>query len=55
MQENSKQIYFASANAARGFVSYFKRCFADARISRLYMIKGGPGTGKSRFIGDVAT
>jgi hypothetical protein len=55
MQENSKQIYFASANSARGFVSYFERCFADARVSRLYMIKGGPGTGKSRFIGDVAT
>ncbi len=55
MQENSKQIYFASANSARGFVSYFERCFAHERISRLYMIKGGPGTGKSRFIGDVAT
>ena len=55
MQENSKQIYFASANSARGFVSYFERCFVHERISRLYMIKGGPGTGKSRFIGDVAT
>ncbi len=55
MQENSKQIYFASANTSRGFVSYFERCFAHGRISRLYMIKGGPGTGKSRFIGDVAS
>lgn len=55
MQENSKQIYFASANMAHGFVSFFERCFMQERISRLYMIKGGPGTGKSRFIGDVAT
>lgn len=54
MQENSKQIYFASANAACGFVSFFERCFMHERISQLYMIKGGPGTGKSRFIGDVA-
>ena len=54
MQENSKQIYFASANSARGFVSFFERCFMHERISQLYMIKGGPGTGKSRFIGDVA-
>ena len=54
MQENSKQTYFASANTARGFVSYFEQCFAHARIARLYMIKGGPGTGKSRFLGDVA-
>ncbi len=54
MQENSKQIYFASANSAHGFVSYFEQCFTHERISRLYMIKGGPGTGKSRFIGDVA-
>ncbi len=55
MQENSKQIYFASANSAHGFVSYFERCFAHSRVARLYMIKGGPGTGKSRFLGDVAT
>ena len=54
MQENSKQTYFASANSAQGFVSYFERCFTHPRIRRLYMIKGGPGTGKSRFIGDVA-
>ena len=55
MQENSKQIYFASANSARGFVSFFERCFMHERIARLFLIKGGPGTGKSRFIGDVAS
>ena len=54
MQENSKQTYFASANTARGFVSYFASCFGGEGIARLYMIKGGPGTGKSRFLGDVA-
>lgn len=55
MQENSKQTYFASANTSRGFVSYFASCFGGEGIARLYMIKGGPGTGKSRFLGDVAT
>ena len=54
MQENIKRAYFAAANTARGFVSFYHDCFFDRDISRVYMIKGGPGTGKSRFLGDVA-
>lgn len=44
--------YFASANSAEGFVSYFGEVFGACR--RLYVIKGGPGTGKSRFMSEVA-
>ena len=54
MQNNTKKTYFAAANTAQGFVSFYERCFLREDVSRLYMIKGGPGTGKSRFLGDVA-
>ena len=54
MQENIKRAYFAAANTAGGFVSFYQNCFFGEDISRVYMIKGGPGTGKSRFLGDVA-
>ncbi len=55
MQENIKRAYFATANTADGFVSFYEGCFLGEDISRTYMIKGGPGTGKSRFLGDVAS
>ena len=54
MQENQKKAYFAAANTAQGFVSFYEECFGGAHVDRMYMIKGGPGTGKSRFLGDVA-
>ncbi len=49
--------YFAAANTANGFVSYFSDIFAPEKLSRLYIIKGGPGTGKStmmKLIADTA-
>lgn len=55
MQDNIKRAYFAAANTADGFVSFYRDCFGGEDISRMYMIKGGPGTGKSRFLGDVAS
>lgn len=54
MQQMQKKAYFAAANTAGGFVSFYRDCFGGEDISRMYMIKGGPGTGKSRFLGDVA-
>ncbi len=47
-----KRDYFAAANTACGFVSYYGDVFSD--IDRVYVIKGGSGTGKSRFMKDVA-
>ena len=40
--------YFAASNSSEGFQSYFPRIFDAA--DRLYVIKGGPGTGKSGFL-----
>ena len=46
--------YFAAANSGRGFVSFYGDVFEGARIRKRYIVKGGPGTGKSRFLKDVA-
>ncbi len=40
--------YFAAMNTADGFKSFFPQIFGS--LSRLFIIKGGPGTGKSRLM-----
>ena len=46
--------YFAASNSAGGFVNYFHDVFNSNSCSKIYVVKGGPGTGKSRFMRDVA-
>ena len=46
--------YFAASNSADGFINYFPRIFGRGRCEKLYVIKGGPGTGKSCFMKQVA-
>ncbi|MBO5211374.1 MAG: ATPase [Clostridia bacterium] len=51
MKENIRK-YFLAANSCRGFVSEFlSNCSNDYKT---YIIKGGPGTGKSSFMKKVA-
>ena len=47
-----KAAYFAAANTAAGFYSQFPKLFDPAcgKWQRIYIIKGGPGTGKSSFM-----
>ncbi len=54
--KEGKRIYFAAANAAGGFVSHFGGLFSpeSGAWDKIYIIKGGPGTGKSRLMHDVA-
>ncbi len=47
--------YFAAANTYRGFKSYFDRVFSSADYDRIYVLKGGPGTGKSSFMKKAST
>ena len=46
--------YYAAANTEKGFKSLFGEIFSPKELSRLYIIKGGPGTGKSTFMRGVA-
>lgn len=51
----SKQIKsFLGANTPNGFHSLFGELYNPYRDSRMYIIKGGPGTGKSSFMKKVA-
>ncbi len=49
MQKNNLK-YFLAANSCEGFVSEFKGCYNPHEGWRAYIIKGGPGTGKSSFM-----
>lgn len=40
--------YFACANSARGFVNYFEDNIRN--LDKLFILKGGPGTGKSTLM-----
>ncbi len=48
----SRKRYFAASNTEDGFVSYFEENFRK-RSQRCYIIKGGPGTGKSRLMNEM--
>ncbi len=45
---------FAAANSGRGFYSFYPSVFGGKEITKRYLIKGGPGTGKSSFLRGVA-
>ncbi len=42
--------FFAAANGYTGFRSYFDTVFNSEDYDKIYVIKGGPGTGKSSFM-----
>lgn len=44
--------FFAASNSSDGFKNYYPQCFE--RADRLYIVKGGPGTGKSTLMRRVA-
>lgn len=51
MKEDSwERRYFAASNSGTGFVNYFPRIFGGGACRRLFVVKGGPGTGKSSFM-----
>ena len=45
-----KKSYFAAANGFSGFRSYFNEIFNTKNYTRVFIIKGGPGTGKSTLM-----
>ena len=42
--------FFAGANTAAGFVSFYPEIFDERELVRLYLVKGGPGSGKSTLL-----
>ena len=47
-------VFFAGANSGRGFKSYYDSILKDEKIEKIYILKGGPGTGKSSFMKKAA-
>ena len=47
---NSIARSFAGANTGDGFISFYDGIFCEEKLAGLYIIKGGPGTGKSTFM-----
>ncbi len=52
--KNSIKHAFLAANSCEGFVSHFSDFFSVKDGYRVYIIKGGPGTGKSTFMKSIA-
>ena len=46
--------YFAAANSFFGFQSLFDEVFLRKKFNKIYVIKGGPGTGKSSLMKAVS-
>lgn len=42
--------FFAASNSYDGFISYFDEIFSQKEYEKIYILKGGPGTGKSSFM-----
>ena len=53
-KSNAGNALFAASNSGKGFCSYYEEIFGESRIFRRYLIKGGPGTGKSSFMSAIA-
>ena len=47
MQQTRKKEYFVASNSHDGFCSYYEEVFKSTEYDRLFIIKGGSGTGKS--------
>lgn len=50
LYKDENETFFAAANTKDGFVSYFDEIFDDDVCNRKYILKGGPGVGKSTFM-----
>lgn len=50
IKSQANRSYFAAANSYRGFVSLFGEIFNSRLYRHIYVIKGGPGTGKSSLM-----
>ena len=54
-KENHRLDFFLGSNSDNGFVSHFEQLQNPHSGLRPYLIKGGPGTGKSSFMKKIGT
>ncbi len=54
MQTTGKIRYFLGANSPQGFYSLYDQLIDPAQARAIYILKGGPGCGKSSLMGRVA-
>ena len=50
-----KQSYLASANGYKGFINLFSEIYDPNKFDRIFIIKGGPGTGKNTFMKKICS
>ena len=50
MQKDGQMQYFLGANSAQGFVSLYDELIDESQASAFYVLKGGPGCGKSTLM-----
>lgn len=48
--KKKKYSYFAASNSYQGFINYFDKIFSPEIMDRIFILKGGPGTGKSTIM-----
>ncbi len=54
MKEQTKKVqYFLGANSADGFVSFYDQLINEEEARAFYILKGGPGCGKSTLMKKV--
>ena len=53
MPQGKMRKVFPGSNSAYGFYSFYDQIIDDD-ATRIYVIKGGPGVGKSTFMGNIA-
>ena len=54
MDNRNNRVYFASANTTQSFRCYFDRIFDPNKLEKIFIVKGGPGTGKSSLMRQIA-
>lgn len=54
MQNRQKHRFFIGSNSGRGFYSYFDSFYDPGEMTRVFLLKGGAGNGKSTLMRKVA-